>query len=111
MTERHNILTQTIGYHKEEQDALNSGYYLLIGSSVLVIVGSFLVAWFFWLYNGPLHPFANILKGPPPPAPIAKPSPSRCCGCPEHCPTTLNDDSKQLQLLPGGKLTYNYVGY
>ena len=64
MQERHNILNQTIGYLPKEQEALDNGYYLLIGSFAFVIVGSVLQAWFFWLYNGTWHPFANILKDP-----------------------------------------------
>ena len=62
MQERHDILSQTIGYHKEEQEALDRGYYLLYGSFTFIIIGSLLEIWFFWIYNGPWHPFANILK-------------------------------------------------
>ena len=64
MQERHNILNQTIGYLPKEQEALDNGYYLLIGSFAFMIFGSILQAWFFWLYNGLCHPFANILKDP-----------------------------------------------
>ena len=64
MKERHNILSHTIGYFSEEQQAMDTGCYLLIGSFTMVIVGSLLEAWFFWLYNGSFHPFANILKDP-----------------------------------------------
>ena len=64
MQERHNILFQTIGYLDEEQDALVRGYRLLFGSFAIVIIGSCLEAWFFWLYNGSCHPFAKILKDP-----------------------------------------------
>ena len=63
MQERNDILSQTIGYLDEEQDTLVRGYCLLFGSFAAVIVGSCLEAWFFWLYNGSCHPFANILKG------------------------------------------------
>ena len=62
MQERHNILSQTIGYHKEEQEALDRGYYLLYSSFTFIIIGSLLEVGFFWIYNGPWHPFANILK-------------------------------------------------
>ena len=64
MQERNDILSQTIGYLDEEQDTLVRGYCLLFGSFAAVIVGSCLEAWFFWLYNGSCHPFANILKDP-----------------------------------------------
>ena len=64
MQERHDVLSQTIGFLKEEQEALNRGYYLFFGSLALIIFGSLLEAWFFWLYNGSWHPFANILKDP-----------------------------------------------
>ena len=61
MQERHDILSKTIGYLDEEQEALDKGYLLLIGSAATIIVGSLLQILFFYLYNGPLHPFANIL--------------------------------------------------
>ena len=61
MQERHDILSRTIGYLDEEQEALDRGYLLLIGSTVTMVVGSLLQILFFYLYNGPFHPFANIL--------------------------------------------------
>ena len=61
MQERHNILTRTIGYLDEEQEALDRGYQLIIGSTLTIVVGSLLQILFFYLYNGPFHPFANIL--------------------------------------------------
>ena len=61
MQERHDILDRTIGHLDEEQDALDNGRLLLIGSSTTMIVGSILEPIFFHLYNGPCHPFANIL--------------------------------------------------
>ena len=61
MQERHDILSRTIGYLDEEQEALDRGYMLLIGSTVTMVVGSLLQILFFYLYNGPFHPFANIL--------------------------------------------------
>ena len=42
MQERHNVLERTIGYLDEEQEALDRGYFLLIGSAITVIVGSLL---------------------------------------------------------------------
>ena len=62
MQERHDILTRTIGYLDEEQEALDTGYLLLYGSFIMVIVGTLLEILFFWMYNGSCHPFANILK-------------------------------------------------
>ena len=64
MQERNDILSQTIGYLDEEQDTLVKGYCLLFGSFAGVVIGSCLEAWFFCLYNGTWHPFANILKDP-----------------------------------------------
>ena len=61
MQERHDILTRTIGYLDEEQEALDRGYLLLICSTVTMVLGSLLQILFFYLYNGPFHPFANIL--------------------------------------------------
>ena len=61
MQERHDVLSRTIGYLDEEQEALDKGYLLLIGSTVAIIVGSLFQVLFFYLYNGPFHPFANIL--------------------------------------------------
>ena len=61
MQERHDILTRTIGYLDEEQEALNRGYLLLLSSTYTMVVGSLLQILFFYLYNGPFHPFANIL--------------------------------------------------
>ena len=61
MKERHDILSRTIGYLHEEQEAMDTGYLLLIGSTVTMIFGSLLQVLFFYLYNGPFHPFANIL--------------------------------------------------
>ena len=61
MQERHDVLSRTIGYLDEEQEALDRGYLILIGSTVTMIVGSLLQILFFYMYNGPFHPFANIL--------------------------------------------------
>ena len=61
MQERHDILSRTIGYLDEEQDTLDRGYMLLICSTVTMVLGSLLQILFFYLYNGPFHPFGNIL--------------------------------------------------
>ena len=61
MQERHDILNRTIGYLDEEQEALDRGYMLLICSTITMAVVSLLQTVFFYLYNGKLHPFANIL--------------------------------------------------
>ena len=61
MHERHDILSRTIGYLDEEQEAMDTGYLLLIVSTVTMVVGSLLQILFFYLYNGRFHPFANIL--------------------------------------------------
>ena len=62
MQERHDILARTIGYLDEEQKALDTGYVLLYASFSMIFVGNLLEILFFWMYNGPCHPFANILK-------------------------------------------------
>ena len=56
------IPSKTIGYLDEEQEALDKGYLLLICSTVANVVGSLLQISFFYLYNAPLHPYANILN-------------------------------------------------
>ena len=61
MQERHDILSRTIGYLDEEQEVLDKGYMLLISSTVAMVVGTLLQILFFYLYNGPFHPFAKIL--------------------------------------------------
>ena len=61
MQERHDILSRTIGYLDEEQEALDKGYLLIICSNVTMVIGTLLQILFFYLYNGPFHPFANIL--------------------------------------------------
>ena len=62
MQERHTILERFIGYLDKEQEALDMGYWLLTTAFILMGIGTFLEMIFFWLYNGLLHPFANILK-------------------------------------------------
>ena len=61
MQQRHDILSRTIGYLDEEQEALERGYLILICSTVTMLLGGLLQILFFYLYNGPFHPFANIL--------------------------------------------------
>ena len=61
MQEWHDVLSRTIGYLDEEQEALDRGYMLLICSTVTMAVVSLLQTVFFFLYNSKLHPFANIL--------------------------------------------------
>ena len=61
MQERHDILSSTIGYLDKEQEAMDTGYLLLVSSTTTMVVGTLLQILFFYLYNGPLHPFANIL--------------------------------------------------
>lgn len=64
MQQRHDILEKTIGFLDEEQEALDRGYSMLIGSFTCLGIGVIFEILFFWLYNGPCHPFANILKTP-----------------------------------------------
>ena len=62
MQERHDILARTIGYLEEEQEALDTGYSLFYFSFCMILFGTLLQIPLFWLYNGPCHPFADILK-------------------------------------------------
>ena len=62
MKERHDILERTIGYLDPEQEALDQGILMLKISFPIIIIGCVLEAIFFYLYNGPCHPFSNILK-------------------------------------------------
>ena len=62
MQERHDVLARTIGYRDEEREALDNGYWYFYSSFLVVSFGTLLQIPFFWLYNGPCHPFANILE-------------------------------------------------
>ena len=64
MKERHDILERTIGYLDPEQEALDQGILMLKISFPIIIIGCILEAILFYLYNGPCHPFSNILKIP-----------------------------------------------
>ena len=64
MKERHDFLWITIGYLDEEQVALDTGYFLLIFSTSWIIFAGIAEIFFFSLYNGKFHPFANILQDP-----------------------------------------------
>ena len=62
--ERNTFLWTTIGYLDKEYEALITGYVLLGLSVFWIIVGGIAEAFFFSLYNGKFHPFANILLDP-----------------------------------------------
>ena len=64
MEERQDILARSIGYFDWENDALVRGYLIKNFALAYTIIGSVLELFFFYLYNGPCHPFANILKEP-----------------------------------------------
>ena len=61
MQERHDILTKTIGYLDQEQEALDRGKLLVTCSTITIIIGSLFEMFFFYLYNGRFHPFALIV--------------------------------------------------
>lgn len=61
MKERQEILLNSIGVLDEEANAMITGYFILSISIFWVLVGGFTEAFFFSLYNGRCHPFANIL--------------------------------------------------
>ena len=62
--ERQTFLWTTIGYLDQEHEALITGYVLLGASLFWIIFGGLAEAYFFSLYNGKFHPFANILLTP-----------------------------------------------
>ena len=62
MEQRHELLWNTIGYLKMEQEALDRGRMIRNWSLIYMFVGTLLEAFFFFLYNGICHPFAKILK-------------------------------------------------
>lgn len=59
--ERNTFLWNTIGYLDKEYEALITGYVLLGVSTFWIIFGGTAEAYFFSLYNGKYHPFADIL--------------------------------------------------
>ena len=66
MSERHNILKDSIGFSKEknielEQIAMDMVINLIIGTSTYIVCGTLLEAVCFTLYNSTFHPFAKIL--------------------------------------------------
>ena len=62
--ERQTFLWTTIGYLDQEHEALITGYVLFGASLIWIICGGLAEAYFFSLYNGKFHPFANILLTP-----------------------------------------------
>ena len=62
ITERHNILYETIGYLPEEQEAYVKVWYIAGISLGCVIVCTVIEAGLFLLYNEKFHPFKNIIK-------------------------------------------------
>ena len=59
--ERHKILYQSIGFHKEEHDSMEVVTSLVVGSTAYILLGTLLELIFFKLYNSSFHPFAKIL--------------------------------------------------
>ena len=62
MEERHELLWNTIGFLKMEQEALDRGQMIRNAALIYMLVGTLLEAFFFFLYNGICHPFAKILN-------------------------------------------------
>ena len=62
MQERQDILEKTIGYLDMEKEALEKGYLILVIAIIIIVFGTLMELFFFRLYNGSCHPFANILK-------------------------------------------------
>ena len=59
---RHDFLWNSIGYLKEEQEAVDTITILIGFSFGYMIIGHVLQAYFFYLYNQKFHPFADILQ-------------------------------------------------
>ena len=73
MEERHDFLYKTIGVLEMEQEALDRGRMIRNWSFAAILIGGILEGLFFFLYNNPCHPFANILKDPETPEEQGKP--------------------------------------
>ena len=61
ISERHNILSNSIGYLPEEQKAHEDVWIITSISLVCIILSSITEAMLFILYNGRFHPFKNII--------------------------------------------------
>ena len=61
ISERHNILSNSIGYLPEEQKAYEDVWMIASISLVCVILCSIMEAILFLLYNRRFHPFKNII--------------------------------------------------
>ena len=73
MEERHEVLRISIGYFDWEKEALDRGRMIRNWSFAAILIGGILEGLFFFLYNNPCHPFANILKDPETPEEQGKP--------------------------------------
>ena len=62
MSNRHDVLEKTIGYLDMEQKAKEDANQYFTVAFITLLSGSVFQILLFYLYNGPLHPFANILK-------------------------------------------------
>ena len=61
ISERHNILYETIGYLPEEQTSYEQVWIIANSSLVFVIFGTILEAILVVIYNEKVHPFKNII--------------------------------------------------
>ena len=61
ISERHDILYETIGYLPEEQTSYEQVWIIANSSLVFVIIGTILEAILFVIYNEKVHPFKNII--------------------------------------------------
>ena len=59
---RHDFLWNSIGYLKEEQEAVETIRIVLGISFSYMVIGHILQVYFFYLYNKKFHPFADILQ-------------------------------------------------
>ena len=61
MKERHQFLYDSIGFHKEESEAMETVSHMVSGCTAFIFFGLYFEAYFFCLYNSKFHPFAQIL--------------------------------------------------
>ena len=60
--DRHEFLTDTIGYFPEEQEAFFNAWIYFDLSLGFMFIGTFFQWFFFMLYNRNFHPFKDIFK-------------------------------------------------